>query len=142
MNSRNAELAAIHVAKKQLGLDDETYRTMLTTVAGKRSAAELDDSGRRRVLEHLQSRGFVNVKRRPKRQSDDPLTEKIRSLWAALAERGVVRDGSEKALGAFVVRQTGVRSVEWVSTEQAMHVIEALKAWGKRVKRGGEDVCA
>lgn len=45
----------------------------------------------------------------------------------------VVRDASDKALRSFVQRQTGVKALEWLSTEQATAVIEALKAWHKRV---------
>ncbi|MBP6636054.1 MAG: regulatory protein GemA [Sulfuritalea sp.] len=54
---RNGELAMIHMAKAQLGLDDATYRDMLWTLAQVRSSAALDHAGRRKVLEHLKSRG-------------------------------------------------------------------------------------
>lgn len=133
---RTAELGAIHIAKKQLGLDEETYRTMLYTLTCKRSAGDLDAGERRKVLEHLQSRGFRNVKRRPARAKDDPLAGKIRALWLALATDRVVRDASEQALRAFVLRQTGVKAIEWLSSEQAQQVIEALKAWRKRTEHG------
>ncbi|MCX7172447.1 MAG: regulatory protein GemA, partial [Proteobacteria bacterium] len=56
-STRNSELAAIHCAKKDLGLDDETYRDMLFTIARVRSAGDLDWTGRKRVMEHLKSRG-------------------------------------------------------------------------------------
>lgn len=55
--TRNSELAAIHCAKKELGLDDDTYRDLLFTVARVRSAADLDWTGRKRVLEHMKTRG-------------------------------------------------------------------------------------
>lgn len=57
-DARRAELAKIHLAKKQLGLDDETYRAMLWMVARVHSAADLDDAGRQAVLDHLKARGF------------------------------------------------------------------------------------
>lgn len=57
-DTRRRELAAIHVGKKQLALDDATYRAMLWAVARVRSAADLDYAGRRAVIEHLRSRGF------------------------------------------------------------------------------------
>ena len=59
---RNRELAQIHIAKAQLGLDDDTYRDMLWTIGRVRSAGDLDHAGRRRVLEHLTSRGWKNDK--------------------------------------------------------------------------------
>ncbi|MBI2313560.1 MAG: DUF1018 domain-containing protein [Betaproteobacteria bacterium] len=55
---RQAELAQIHIAAKQLGLDRGTYEDMLFTVARVRSAAKLDFAGRQEVLRHLKSRGF------------------------------------------------------------------------------------
>lgn len=55
---RNNGLAQIHIAKAQLGLDDETYRAMLWGVARVRSAKDLDHAGRARVLAHLKACGF------------------------------------------------------------------------------------
>ena len=40
-SQRNKDLAKIHIAKKQLGLDDDSYRAMLQMVAGVNSAAHL-----------------------------------------------------------------------------------------------------
>lgn len=64
-DQRTAELATIHVGKKQLGLDDETYRDMLWTVARVRSAKDLDHKGRREVIEHMRARGFARLAPEP-----------------------------------------------------------------------------
>ncbi len=40
--SRRDLLAQIHIAKKQVGLDDGTYRAVLERVAGRSSAADLE----------------------------------------------------------------------------------------------------
>ena len=61
---RNSELAQIHIARSQLGMDDDTYRNVLWTVARVRSSKDLDWSGRKRVLDHMKACGF---KVRPKR---------------------------------------------------------------------------
>lgn len=133
---RKRELAQIHIAKSQLGIDDETYRAMLWTVARVKSAAELDFSGRKRVLDHLKSRGFKVVSSRKSAQAQpvapDPQTSKIVALWRALHGAWVVRDPSMKALGKLVHRQTGVARPEWLSNRAAESVIEALKAWAAR----------
>lgn len=55
---RNNALAQIHIAKAQLGLDDETYRAMLWGQARVKSAAQLDHAGRERVLAHMRACGF------------------------------------------------------------------------------------
>ena len=62
-DARRAELAKIHIAMKQLGLDRDTYEAMLWTIARVRSAGDLNAEGRHQVLEHLKSRGFTPVKR-------------------------------------------------------------------------------
>jgi phage gp16-like protein len=128
---RRRDLAAIHVAKKQLGLDDDTYRAMLWSVGRVRSAADLDFAGRRQVLEHLQARGFRH--RRP--QARDPQSRKVRALWLELKALGALRDASEGALAAYAERVTGVKALQWLSADQASHLIEQLKAWQKRVSR-------
>ena len=51
--ARNAELAAIHIAKAEAGMADDSYRDMLWTLCRVRSAADLDYAGRHRVLDHL-----------------------------------------------------------------------------------------
>lgn len=130
---RQRELAMIHIARKQLGLDEETYRAMLRSVGRVDSSRDLDGAGRRRVLEHLQARGFVVPGKVKRRQQGDPQLAKIAALWADLAARRAIRDGSEPALRAFVRRQTGVGAPEWLSTAQCIKVIEALKGWVKRL---------
>lgn len=54
---RSRDLAAIHIAAQQLGMDDATYRDMLWTIARVRSAKDLDWAGRRAVLDHLRACG-------------------------------------------------------------------------------------
>lgn len=62
---RARELAAIHVARRMLGLDEETYRLMLWTVARVHSAADLDHAGRQAVLDHLRAPRLPSVPARP-----------------------------------------------------------------------------
>ncbi|MCO2667365.1 regulatory protein GemA, partial [Pseudomonas aeruginosa] len=40
MSLRAVNLAKIHIAKAQLGMDDDTYRALLARVAGVRSAKD------------------------------------------------------------------------------------------------------
>lgn len=131
---RRRDLASIHIAKKQLGMEDDSYRHMLWSVARVRSAGELDFPGRKAVLAHLKACGFT-----PKRVgASDPLSRKIRALWLRLKARGALRDPSEKALESYVEHQTSVKKLQWLSSEQAAQVIESLKAWERRVAAAQE----
>lgn len=130
---RKSELAQIHVAKSQLGLDDDTYRAMLWTVAKVRSAADLDWAGRKKVIDHLKTKGF-KIKRGNKVVSTRPLasddqSKMIRALWLELHEYGYVENPAESALAAFVKRMTDVEALQWLNSTQASKVIEELKRW-------------
>jgi phage gp16-like protein len=134
--SRNNELAQIHIAKSQLGIDDETYRAMLWTVCRVKSAADLDYAGRRRVLEHLKSRGWKNKPARKAKSrilASDDQSKMIRALWLELHDVGAVKDSSEAALASYVKRITKVEALQWLNTNQASVVIETLKKWLNRI---------
>lgn len=133
---RRAELAAIHVAVKQLGLDDATYRDFLFSTTGHRSAGELDGAQRQKVIELMRSRGFrrtVAAEKRQKRIADNSQLGMIQGLWRRLKYAGALADSSEKHLSAFVKRQTGIERPEWLNPQEAIAVIEGLKSWLARV---------
>lgn len=129
---RNAELAQIHVAKKQLGLDDDTYRAVLWTVGRVKSAKDLDWTGRKALLEHFKAKGWKPAA--PKRaKAATPASGgqegMVRALWADLHAAGKVRDPSDAALGSWLVRNKWPQRVEWLNGWQITQAIEALKKW-------------
>ena len=58
VENRRAELAKIHVAKKQLAMDDETYRAMLMSQFGVESARDLSAHQRKTCILYMQRLGF------------------------------------------------------------------------------------
>ena len=62
-NLRRRELSAIHIAKKELGLDDATYRYILRNSFNVESSADLDQAGRRRLLDYFTTRGWKGTGR-------------------------------------------------------------------------------
>lgn len=131
-----ASIAAIHVAKKQLGLDEDTYRLKLTVITGKASAKDMTEAERERVLQVLRKEGF-----QPKsnRRGDGRLkltgkyAKKLQALWIAAWNLGIVRDRDDRALIAFVKRQTGLDHTRFlVYADDAKRAIEALKGWINR----------
>lgn len=132
-----ADLAKIHIAKKELGLTDEVYRDILKARFRKDSAAKLTPGQAFSLINHFQKLGW-----KPSRQQilpgisipQDGQSKKILALWISLSEKKIVRDNSDRALMAFVKRQTGKDHLKWCSPEEKNRIIESLKDWDLRGK--------
>lgn len=122
-------LATIHVAKKQLGLDDDTYRAVLNRVTGKTSSADMTETERLAVVDELRRLGFERGSTGPRRALEGRYAKKLQALWIAGWNLGVVRNRDDRALIAMVKRQTGIDHVRFVrDPADAVRAIEALKA--------------
>lgn len=133
-DTRRRELAKIHIAAKQLGMDDDTYRSMLWAVARVRSAKDLDDGGRKRVLEHLRAVGFKARRPgspRPGRPHNldggdrGGQLKKIEAMLAAAGRPWAYADGMAK-------RMCHVDRVTFCNPEQLGKIIAALVYDAKR----------
>ncbi|MFN0182267.1 MAG: phage protein GemA/Gp16 family protein [Aquabacterium sp.] len=134
--ARRADLAAIHIAKKALCWDDETYRDIMFTVCRVRSSAEMDFGARKRWLAHLRAcqqasgvAGGPPTRPAPVRRALEPVERKMWALWMQLADAGMVQQRSMAALEAYCKRQTGVDRLAWLNGRQQDLVVESLKRW-------------
>ncbi|OCG02943.1 gp16 family protein [Gilliamella sp. wkB112] len=127
----------VHIAKSQLNLDDDTYRHLLLNVTKKTSTKDMTVWELEKILNNLKSKGFKvkSSKKTGKITATEPVHKKIRSLWLELADAGVVKNRSEKAINSYVKRIVGVEVMDWLNTAQAMKVIESLKRWQARILR-------
>lgn len=135
---RKRLIQLIHVARRQLQMQDADYRAMLAgmrALEGVTSSAGLSIPKLKLVLEALKSKGFKVVPSNKKPSStlaDDPQSRLIRHLWLQLHKEGRVKDASETALASYVRRVTGVEQLQWLNRNQASSVIESLKSWANR----------
>ena len=134
---RAAMLAKIHVARKQLAMEDSSYRAMLLRVAGVESAGDAPDVGLIRVLKEFERLGFVP---RPAQRDGRGHVRKIYAIWADL--KPLLDDADDQALRQFCRRQTrslknpaGIGAPEWLDPRDARRVIEGLKGWLARVQK-------
>ena len=131
-------LSAIHVAKKQLGLDEDTYRAVLVRITGKRSAGDMSERERMAVVEELRKRGFKPASKGKQQRLAGPFATKLQALWIAGWNLGIVQDASDTALLSFVKRQTGIDHTRFLRfADDAALAIEGLKSWIGR--EGGVD---
>lgn len=121
-------LAKIHIAKKDLALDDDAYRGLLQRVAGVGSARDLSDRQADSVIAELKRLGWKPkaATRAPSQRAD---LRKLYALWGALHAGPLDRD----ALRSWVAARFKVSAPEFLKPDQTREAIEQLKAWQKRV---------
>jgi len=130
---RNIELGKIHMAAKKLGLKDDVYRDMLWNVADVRSSKDLDEQGRKKVLDHLKKCGavFKSNKRIKPTVGKKALISKVRAFMAEAKRPDSYADGMAR-------RMFNVDCYEWLDAGQ-LHKLVAALAYdatrnGRRVK--------
>ncbi len=149
MSNRNQLIKLVHIGKRELALDDDTYRLMLSSETGKTSCTQMNIKQLEQVLGAMKSRGFKhqsNLRKTPfkgrlsaKSGKVKTQIDKINAVWITMFRHGFVRDGSATALDDYVRRMThraqgdGVDHVAWCTPLQAYSVLESLKSWHRRV---------
>ncbi|MBP9100499.1 MAG: regulatory protein GemA [Nitrosomonas sp.] len=132
--TRKRQLAQIHIARKDLGLDEDTYRAMLMDVAGVESAADLTAKGRRDVLARFESRGWKNKKHR----APEVTAEKapyIRKIGALLADMKLSWNYAHGIAKQMFKKQR----VQWCEADQLRAVVAALAK--EQTKRREKATC-
>jgi phage gp16-like protein len=140
---RRAMIAKIHVARKQTGLDEDTYRELLERVTGHRTSVVCTDAQLGLVLAEFRRLGWRATA--PANASDKPHVRMIYAIWGDI--RPLLEDADDQALRGFVRRQThsaahpeGVDAPEWLNGSDAAKVIEGLKGWLARLRKAWEAV--
>ena len=118
----------IHVARKQLGLEDADYRALLHRVTKQTSSSQCSVGQLHDVLAEMKRLGF-----RGKSPSGKPWVRKVYAIWGEMAP--LLRSGgTREALRAYVQRMTGISAPEFLDEPSARKVIEGLKAWKTRLE--------
>lgn len=128
-------IAAIKIEQKKLGLDDDTYRLKLQNLTGKTSTKDMTEAERQKVLVSLRGNqpkpiGFRHDGRDGKHRLSGKYLPKMRALWIACYNLGIIDDRRDAALEAFAMgRQLPqISDMRFVhKPEDGASVIEALK---------------
>lgn len=140
----NTILRTIHVAVRDLGMDDDSRRDLQRLVTGKASLAAMTTAEQLAVLDALKARGFTpsggrpggKTHRKPASRGD---VRFCHVLWGKLARAGAVDKPGAAGLNAFIRSRF---EAAWGSAPldvdqmqdhaQIATVIEALKAMCRR----------
>lgn len=141
-------IAAIHVLKSQLRLQDDDYRALLLQLTGKASSKAMGVGEQRTVREHLQQLALRMGVARPgtrarplaepafakAKAQASPRERKVWALWHQLVRDGLVQNPSRAALNAWVERTVHVSALQFCTVAQLDTCIEALKSWQQRAE--------
>lgn len=139
----------IHIAKQKLGMDEFSYRAMLERLTGKNSCKAMSIAELMNVYQEMENKGFKrHIKRgktKPNQQqiNKSNIASKIRAIWIDMSKQGLVRNGSETALNAWVRGVVNpiyanrglniqVLNVSALNDQMASLVLERLKKWQAR----------
>lgn len=142
-STRQRQLAQIHIAKKDLGMDDDTYRAMLIGVAGVDSSSKLDYNGMTKVLKHLRASGFKAVNESKNEWSFVFKLTPDRQLYGKkiyrLAQR-LGKDGypvSKKYIEGIASQMAGAhKPIEFCDPEDLHKIVQALEVHVRRLDSG------
>lgn len=122
----NKKLALIHIVKKELGLSDGEYRSILHRAAGVRSAKELDDEKFQKLLNYFARSGYY-------RRDAGGITLKQKLFIKSLAAR---LDWSMEHLKNFARKYYHKNDIGELTKKEAAGLIESLKNIKERRETG------
>lgn len=135
-NERKTLIAKIHIAKKDLAMDDETYRDVLERVTGKTSCKKMTLSELKTVISDMKRLGF-KVKQdwqKPapahgRKPTTTPEREAMLSkIGAMLADMGL----HWHYVHGMAKNMFGVDMVHWLDAQKMYKVVQALAVYQKR----------
>lgn len=140
---RRKLLGLVHIAPKQLGLDDDSYRAIMLRETGHMSAADCTVPQLEKAVREFRRLGFSSTPNRPGRavrpaRADHAVARKARVLWISLAHLCAIDTApqaaikGDAALETFGRRQLGCERLQWANQTQADKLIEAIKAIAER----------
>ena len=131
MSTKKILMAKIHIAKKDLHLDDDTYRDVLWRVTGKRSCKDMTIAQLQDVAKDMQNSGF-KPKTTPKHGKKPTVTKRrqglIDKIEAILADMGLHWNYAH-GVGEQMFQ---IKRLQFLNDQQLYKVTQALSVHQKR----------
>lgn len=126
-------IAKIHIAKKDLAMDDATYRDVLVRVTGKNSCKKMTLNELKMVIKDLKRLGFTVKQTAKPEHGRKPTTTPEREamlskIGAMLADMGL----HWHYVHGMAKNMFGVDMVHWLDAEKMYKVVQALAVYQKR----------
>lgn len=131
MNTKKILMAKIHIGKKDLGLDDDTYRDVLWRVTGKRSCKDMTIAQLQDVVKDMENSGF-KPKAAPKHGRKpsvigkrEPLMGKIHAMLTDMGLHWNYAHGMADSM--FKIKR-----LQWLNDNQLYKLTQALSVHQQR----------
>jgi hypothetical protein len=128
------QIQLIHIAKSDLGLDDDTYRAVLYSMFKAESSKDLTPTQADQLIDEFKVRGFQVVSRHP-RPPRRPKGKNVVHL-ASQAEidklnavAGLIKWQVTDGLQRFLEKRVGIKGGKVRTAGEAYRAIEALKKY-------------
>lgn len=132
MSINQRGLAQVHIAAKELGMDDDTYRALLARVAGVPSAKQLNARQLKQVLDEFRRLGWVPKpgkkagRKKPRTPpSRKSVMDKVEALLAEAGRPWGYADGMAQ-------RMFQVDRVDWLDDDQLFRLMQGLLVDARR----------
>ena len=129
--AKMALMAKVHIGKKELNLDDDTYRDVLWRVTGKRSCKKMLIGELEAVIKDMESRGFT-PKAAPKHGKKpsvvgkrEPLMGKIHAMLTDMGLHWNYAHGMGD-------KMFGIKRLQWLNDSQLYKLTQALSVHQQR----------
>lgn len=123
------QLARIHIGRKALGLDEDTYRALLLRLTGKSSSKEMSVAERLRVLSEMQRLGAFQ---KPKRLLT-PQQKACLAKWYKLRRLGAVKSTDKSSFNAYIRKRFSKNNLADLSDGETNKLFNMLEAWIQEV---------
>lgn len=142
MSTKKILMAKIHIAKKELGLDDDTYRDVLWRVTGKRSCKDMTIAQLQDVVKDMEKSGF-KPKAAPKHGKKpsvigkrEPLMGKIHAMLTDMGLHWNYAHGMADSM--FKIKR-----LQWLNDSQLYKLTQALSVHQQReAKKAAKEAAA
>ncbi|MBU8910673.1 MAG: regulatory protein GemA [Desulfobacterales bacterium] len=130
----NNKKAVIHIAKAQVGMSDEEYRDLLSSV-GVESSVDLTNRTFGKVMARFEELGFrTTSKTRSVRKVNnlpETKTQVMKKIEAIILDMGL----SWAYVDSIAQKRFNVETAQWLETDDLFKVLQMMVIHQKRIKR-------
>ncbi|MCG8643216.1 MAG: regulatory protein GemA [Desulfobacterales bacterium] len=130
----NKKKAVIHIAKDQVGMTNQEYSDLLSSV-GVESSVDLNNATFSKVMEHMKKLGFVSTSKSGSKRNIHNLPVGKRALMQKLEALIIDTDTSWGYVDAIAKKRFGKDRAQWLAPEDLRRLVIMMQYHSNRKKK-------